>query len=95
MSWMMVFVIGVQKEVRYIPKKEMLYIILSGIATGASWLCYFYALQKVETSVVVSIDKLSILVTIFFSFIVFHKKLSIKAWIGFILVVVGTFMMLL
>lgn len=95
MSWMMVFVIGVQKEVRCIPKKEMLYIILSGIATGASWLCYFYALQKGETSVVVSIDKLSILVTIFFSFIVFHEKLSIKAWIGLILVVVGTFMMLL
>jgi membrane protein len=69
--------------------------LFSGIATGISWLCYFYALQKGDTSVVVSTDKLSIIVTIFFSFLVFKEKLSIKAFLGLILVVVGTLLMLL
>lgn len=95
MSWSMVFITRVQKEIRFIPKKEIVFLFFSGIATGISWLCYFYALQKGDTSVVVSIDKLSIIVTIFFSFLVFKEKLSIKAFLGLILVVVGTLLMLL
>ena len=75
MAWLMVFMKGKQHEVREIEKKELLFIGLSGIATGASWLFYYRALQEGPASVVVPIDKLSILVTIAFSWIVFHEKL--------------------
>lgn len=95
MAWLTVLVTPARKEVRNIPKKELLFIFLSGIATGASWLCYFRALQDGDVSVVISIDKLSILVTILFSFIVFREKLSVKSTIGLVLVVGGTFAMLL
>lgn len=94
MSWMMVFVSGKGKELGGIPKKELLFICLSGLATGGSWLCYYKALQDGPASVVVPIDKLSILVTILFSYIVFHEKLSKKAFLGLILTVGGTLMML-
>ena len=76
MAWLMVFMKGKQHEVREIEKKELLFIGLSGIATGASWLFYYRALQEGPASVVVPIDKLSILVTIAFSWIVFHEKLT-------------------
>ncbi len=94
MSWMMVFVSGKQNEVSSINKKELVFICLSGLATGASWLCYYKALQDGLASVVVPIDKLSILVTVLFSYLVFHEKLSFKALLGLIVIVVGTMLML-
>lgn len=93
MAWLMVFVQGKQKEVKEIEKKEFLFIGLSGIATGASWLCYYRALQEGPASVVVPIDKLSILVTIAFSWIVFHEKLTRKSAVGVVLITVGTVLM--
>lgn len=94
MSWMMVFVTKKAPKLREIPKNELGFICLSGIATGGSWLCYYKALQDGLAGVVVPIDKLSILVTISFSFLVFHEKLSCKALIGLVLIVVGTLLML-
>ncbi|MEE1246687.1 MAG: EamA family transporter [Acutalibacteraceae bacterium] len=94
MSWIMVFVSGKGKELGGIPKKELVFICLSGLATGGSWLCYYKALQDGPASVVVPIDKLSILVTILFSYIVFHEKLSKKAFLGLVLTVGGTLLML-
>lgn len=93
MSWVMVFVTGKQAEVRCIPKRELAFICLSGLATGASWLCYYKALQDGLASVVVPIDKLSILISIVFSYVVFHEKLSCKALIGLIGIVAGTLCM--
>ena len=93
MAWLMVFMKGKQHEVRQIEKKELLFIGLSGIATGASWLCYYRALQEGPASVVVPIDKLSILVTIAFSWIVFHEKLTRKSAVGVVLITVGTVLM--
>ena len=94
MSWMMVFVTGKGAQVRAIPKNELGFICLSGLATGGSWLCYYKALQDGPASVVAPIDKLSMLVTILFSYLVFHEKLSKKAAVGLILVVGGTLLML-
>ena len=93
MAWLMVFVKGKQQEVRKIEKKELMFIGLSGIATGASWLCYYRALQEGPASVVVPIDKLSILVTIAFSWIVFHEKLTRKSAVGVMLITLGTVIM--
>ena len=90
MAWLMVFVSGKQKEIKKIEKKELAFIVLSGFATGASWLCYYRALQDGPASVVVPIDKLSILVTIAFSWIVFHEKLTKRAAIVVICITVGT-----
>lgn len=92
-SWLMVFMKGKQHEVGKIEKKELLFIGLSGIATGASWLCYYRALQEGPASVVVPIDKLSILVTIAFSWIVFHEKLTRKSATGVVLITAGTVLM--
>lgn len=94
MSWLMVFVTGKGGRVREIPRGELGFICLSGIATGASWLCYYKALQDGLASVVVPIDKLSILVSIAFSYFVFGEKLSRKAAVGLILLVAGTLLML-
>ena len=94
MSWVMVFVTGKQKEIKGIAKKELCFICLSGLATGGSWLCYYKALHDGLASVVVPIDKLSILVTILFSYIVFHEKLSKKTAFGLFLTVGGTLLML-
>lgn len=93
MAWLMVFVKNKQSEIKSIDHKELLFITLSGFATGASWLCFYRALQEGPTSVVVPIDKLSILVTIGFSRVVFHEKLSRKALLGLILITVGTVIM--
>ena len=90
MAWIMVLVTGKQKEVRKIPGKELAFICLSGIATGASWLCYYRALQEGPASVVAPIDKLSVLVTVVFSWLVFGEKLSRKAAAGLVLLTAGT-----
>ncbi len=95
MSWIMVLVTGKKDKVKEVPKNELIFICLSGIATGASWLCYYRALQDGLASVVVPVDKLSILVTILFSYIVFHEKLSIKSAIGLVGIVAGTLIMIL
>lgn len=94
MAWVVVFVSGKQNTVRKIPKGELFFICLSGIATGASWLCYYKALQQGPAGVVVSIDKLSILVTIGFSFWVFKERLSKKSAVGLSMLVAGTLLML-
>ncbi len=95
MAWIVVLAQGKQSKLKSIDKKELLFISLSGVATGASWLCYYYAIQKGEVSVVVPIDKMSILVAIAFSFIVFKEKLSIKAAIGLLLMTLATLAMAL
>lgn len=94
MAWLMVFVTGKGKALRALPKKEAGFIALSGLATGGSWLCYYRALQDGPASVIVPIDKLSILVTVTFSYIVFHERLTKKALIGLIAIVAGTLIML-
>ena len=93
MAWLMVFLKGKQKELHGIEKKELGFIALSGLATGASWLCYYRALQDGPASVVVPIDKLSILVTIAFSWVVFKEKLTKKAALGLLCILAGTIMM--
>ena len=93
LSWGIVFTRKKHTGLRTIDKKELLFICLSGIATGASWLCYYYAIGHGDVSVVVPIDKLSILVTVAFSYIVFKEKLSKKALLGLVLMVAGTLLM--
>lgn len=95
MAWLMVFVTGKTGEVRQIPRKDLLFICLSGFATGGAWLCYYKALQDGPASVVVPVDKLSILITILFSYIVFKEKLSKKSLFGLLLIVVGTICMVI
>lgn len=93
MAWLVVFMQGKQAQLKQIDKKELAYIALSGIATGGSWLCYYYAIQNGIVSVVVPIDKLSIVITVAFSYIVFREKLSKKAFVGLLLMVFGTLVM--
>ena len=94
MAWVVVFVTKKQNDVRYLDRKELRYIVLSGFATGASWLCYYRALQTGPASLIVPIDKLSIVVSIIFSYIVFKEKLSKKALFGLLCIVGGTLVML-
>ena len=93
MAWVIVFVRGKSKELRALDKKELLFISLSGLATGGSWLCYYYAIGHGLVSVVVPIDKMSILVTVAFSYIVFKEKLSPKAMTGLLMMCVGPLLM--
>lgn len=95
MAWGIVFAKGEQKQVANIDKRELLFIALSGLATGASWLCYYYAIQNGILSVVVPIDKMSILLTVIFSRIFLKEKMSIKAAMGLGLMCVGTLAMTL
>ena len=94
MAWIVVFASGKRSEVLSVPKKELTYICLSGLATGASWLCYYKALKDGLASVVVPIDKLSILVTVAFSYVVFGEKLDKKSFAGLVLIVFGTLVMI-
>lgn len=94
MAWIVVFVTRKQHTIKDIDKKSWVFLVLSGFATGGSWLCYYRALQTGPASVVVPIDKLSILVTIAFSYIVFREKLTAKAGIGLALIVAGTLLLL-
>ena len=95
MAWLMVFVEGQQKGIKTIDRKSWVFLFLSGITTGLSWLCYYRALQDGPASVVVPIDKLSILVTIIFSGVVLKERLSRKAGVGLLLILAGTGAMLL
>ncbi len=94
MAWIVVFASGKRSEVLSVPKKELSYICLSGLATGASWLCYYKALKDGLASVVVPIDKLSILITVAFSYVVFGEKLDKKSFAGLVLIVFGTLVMI-
>lgn len=93
MAWIIVLTRGKQSGLKTLDKRELLFICLSGVATGASWLCYYYAIAHGDVSVVVPIDKLSIVITVAFSYLVFHEKLSKKALGGLALMVVGTLLM--
>ena len=95
MAWVMVLVTGKVNEVRPVPGRELVFICLSGIATGTSWLCYYRALQDGPASVVAPIDKLSILVTVAFSGLVFHERLTRRSSLGLALIVAGTLAMLI
>lgn len=95
MAWMMVGVTGKYHQIGKTDKNELRFILLSGLATGASWLCYYRALQEGTASVVVPIDKLSILVTIVFSWLVFHEKLSKKAACGLACIIAGTLLLVI
>ena len=93
MAWLIVFCRRETKYVKQLRGREIVFLILSGLATGASWLCYYYAIQQGQVSIVVPIDRLSILVTVLFSLVVFKEKLSLKAWIGLALLTSGTVLM--
>lgn len=95
MAWFMVFVTGNQNGIVDISKKSWIFLILSGLATGASWLCYYKALQLGEVSKVVPIDKLSIVMTIILAFIFLGEQITLKTLIGCCLIIVGTFVMIL
>ena len=90
MAWLVVFVKGKRPQIKALDKKEVFYIFLSGISTGISWLCYYYAIQNGIVSVVVPIDKLSIVITILFSYFILKEKLNIKTVTGLLLMVCGT-----
>ena len=95
MAWFMVFITGNQNGIVDISKKRWIFLILSGLATGASWLCYYKALQLGEASKVVPIDKLSIVITIVLAFIFLGEQITLKTLIGCCLIVTGTFIMIL
>lgn len=93
MSWGMVFLTHAQKGLSEISKKSWLFLILSGLATGASWLCYYKALQAGDASKVVPIDKLSVVITLVMAFVFLHEEVTVKSAIGCILIGVGTLVM--
>ncbi len=94
MAWIIVFATKKQRDIKKIDKRSLIFLILSGVATGASWLCYYKALQDGLASIVVPIDKLSILVTVLFAYIFLKEKLSKKSLLGLILIIVGTLLLL-
>jgi len=95
MSWGMVFIMNVQSGIGDISRKSWLFLILSGLATGASWLCYYRALQLGEASKVVPIDKLSVVITLALAFIFLHEQFTMKSLIGAVLITAGTLVMVL
>lgn len=95
MSWAMVFITNAQSGIGEISKKSWIFLILSGVATGASWLCYYRALQMGEASKVVPIDKLSVVITLILAFVFLHEKFDAKSLIGCILIGAGTLVMVL
>lgn len=95
MAWGMVFLTNVQRGISEISRKSWIFLILSGLATGASWLCYYKALQVGETSKVVSVDKLSVVITLILAFVFLHEQFTIKSIIGCILIGVGTLFMVM
>ncbi len=95
MSWGMVFITNAQKGISDISTKSWIFLILSGLATGASWLCYYKALQMGETSKVVPIDKLSVVITLILAFVFLHEQFTLKSAIGAVLITAGTLIMVL
>lgn len=95
MAWAMVFITNAQGGLTDISKKSWIFLILSGVATGLSWLCYYKALQIGDVSKVVPIDKLSIVITMIFAFIFLHEKFTVKSVIGTVLLAAGTLVMIL
>ena len=95
MAWGMVFLTNAQKGINEIGKKSWIFLILSGLATGASWLCYYRALQEGDASKVVPIDKLSIVITLVLAFFILHEQFTIKSIIGASLITLGTLIMVL
>lgn len=89
MSWMMVFITNEQGTIADIGKKSWIFLILSGLATGASWLCYYKALQLTDASKVVPIDKLSVVITMILAFVFLHEEASIKSIVGCVFIAVG------
>lgn len=95
MAWGIVFITNAQKGLSSIHPKSWIFLILSGLATGASWLCYYHALQTGEVSKVVPIDKLSVVITLILAFVFLHESFSVKSAIGAILITAGTLVMVL
>lgn len=95
MAWVMVFLTNSQKGITQISSKSWIFLILSGLATGASWLCYYKALQIGEASKVVPIDKLSVVITLVLAFVFLHEEFTIKSLIGCVLIGAGTLVMVL
>ena len=95
MAWVMVFLTNTQKSITQISSKSWIFLILSGLATGASWLCYYKALQVGEASKVVPIDKLSVVITLVLAFVFLHEEFTIKSLIGCVLIGAGTLVMVL
>lgn len=95
MSWAMVFLTRTQGGVTEISRKSWLFLILSGLATGASWLCYYKALQLGEASKVVPIDKMSVIITLILAFVFLHEQFTVKSLIGALLITAGTLVMVL
>ena len=95
MSWLMVFITNTQSGISSISKKSWIFLILSGLATGASWLCYYKAIQMGDVSKVVPIDKLSVLFTLILAFIFLHEEFNVKSLIVSILITAGTLFMVL
>ena len=95
MSWGMVFLTDAQKGIGQISQRSWLFLILSGLATGASWLCYYKALQLGEASKVVPIDKMSVVITLVFAFVFLHEQFTAKSLIGALMITVGTLVMVL
>ncbi len=95
MSWGMVFIMNVQNGIGEISRRSWLFLILSGLATGASWLCYYRALQLGEASKVVPIDKLSVVITLVMAFIFLHEQFTMKSLVGAVLITAGTLVMVL
>lgn len=95
MAWGMVFLTNAQSGLTEISRKSWLFLILSGLATGASWLCYYRALQVGEASKVVPIDKLSVVITLVLAFVFLHEKFTVKSAIGCVLIAAGTLVMVL
>lgn len=94
LSWLMVFVTGVQSGISEINKRNWMFLILSGLATGASWLCYYKALQTGEASKVIPIDKMSVVLTLILAFIFLHEQFTAKTLVGIIFLTTGTILMI-
>ena len=95
MAWGMVFITHQQNDIKFVSQKSWIFLILSGLATGVSWLCYYKALQMGDASKVVPIDKLSVVITLLLAFIFLHEEFTVKSAIGCVLIGVGTLLMVL
>lgn len=95
MAWGMVFLTGAQSGIRHLTQRSMLFLVLSGLATGASWLCYYKAVQLGSVAKVAPIDKLSVVITLILAFFVLHEEMSLKTVLGSVLITAGTLLMVL